>query len=111
VQADLFSDELEQARELLVGGYTAAAAVIAGVVLETTLRQLCNDNALAFGKLDGMNASLAKAGIYNQIVAKRITSIAAIRNSAAHGNPTEYQRSDVVDMLAYVSNFVGEQLA
>jgi hypothetical protein len=32
--ADLFDDELEQARELQASGYKAAAAVVAGVVLD-----------------------------------------------------------------------------
>src|SRR5271165_6720419 len=41
VHAELFDDELEQATELLASGYKAAAVVVAGVVLETTLRKLC----------------------------------------------------------------------
>jgi hypothetical protein len=59
-----------------------AAAVIAGTVLETALRQLC---------LDRMNADLAKAGVYNSLMQKRITALAAIRNRAAHGKPTNSQ--------------------
>src|ERR1700733_7237843 len=35
MQAEVFSSELDQATELLTKGYYAAAAVIAGVVLET----------------------------------------------------------------------------
>ena len=34
VQAEVFGSELDQARELLSGGYSTAAAVVAGVVLE-----------------------------------------------------------------------------
>ena len=37
VQSEVFDTELEQASELFASGYFAAAAVIAGVVLETTL--------------------------------------------------------------------------
>ena len=55
VHAELFDDELEQARELYkqakelqLSGYMAAAAVVAGVVLETTLRKLCGDRAGPF---------------------------------------------------------------
>lgn len=36
VQAEVFDNELEQATELLNGGYKLPAAVVAGVVLETT---------------------------------------------------------------------------
>ncbi|EGH05545.1 hypothetical protein PSYAE_27014, partial [Pseudomonas amygdali pv. aesculi str. 0893_23] len=42
VQAEVFTSELDQAEELLKSGYATAAAVIAGVVLETTLRDLCS---------------------------------------------------------------------
>ena len=41
VHADTFSDLLEQARELNSKGYKDAAAVIAGTVLESHLRLLC----------------------------------------------------------------------
>ena len=34
VQAEVFESELDQARELLSGGYSSAAAVVAGVVLD-----------------------------------------------------------------------------
>ena len=46
VHAELFDDELEQARELLASGYTVAAAIVARVVLETTLRTLCVNNGI-----------------------------------------------------------------
>ena len=36
VHAEVFECELDQARELLSGGYSSAAAVVAGAVLETT---------------------------------------------------------------------------
>src|ERR1017187_5929264 len=52
VQAEVFSNELDQARELLNKSYKAPSAVIAGVVLETSLRELCDRNGIAHGKLD-----------------------------------------------------------
>ena len=57
VQSELLSDELDQARELLDKGYKTPAAVIAGVVLESSLRQLCDKNSLPHGKLDNSNLS------------------------------------------------------
>lgn len=68
VQAELFSSELDQARELHSHGYISAAAVITGVVLETTLRELCDREGIPYGKLDKMNADLAKKGVYNVLV-------------------------------------------
>jgi hypothetical protein len=111
VQAEVFETELEQARELLAAGYQSAAAVIAGVVLETTLRQLCIAKGIAVGKLDKMNADLAKAGQYNSLVQKQITSLAAVRNSAAHGDKGAYTEADVNNMLGEVERLVGSWLS
>lgn len=111
VQAEVFDSELEQAQQLLDNGYSSAAAVIAGVVLETTLRELCTRNKIAHGKLDKMNADLAKKGVFNKLVQKRNTALADIRNSAAHGKPTEFSDSDVGDMIRDVERFVVEYLS
>jgi hypothetical protein len=111
VQAEVFSTELEQARELLTAGYRAPAAVICGVVLETNLRTLCEARGLASGKLDKMNADLAKAGQYNSLVQKRITALAAIRNSAAHGNSADFDDKDVQSMIEEVERLVAGWLS
>ncbi|RRV03630.1 DUF4145 domain-containing protein [Stutzerimonas xanthomarina] len=111
VQAEVFDNELDQAKELLSSGYAAAAAVIAGVVLETSLRNLCSDNGIPFGKLDKMNADLTKQGIYNSLIQKRITALAGIRNSAAHGKTDEFNKDDVNSMINEIERFVGSTLA
>ncbi len=53
-------------------GYSTAAAVIAGVVLETALRELCDKESISHGKLDKMNSDLTKASVYNKLVQKQI---------------------------------------
>ena len=110
VQAEVFSSELEQANELLRSKYTVAAAVIAGTVLETCIRDLCTRNQIPPSKLDKMNADLAKAGIYNGIMQKRITHLAAVRNSAAHGNKDEFATYDVVAMIDEIEQFLAQHL-
>lgn len=110
VQAEVFDSELEQARALFKGGYVTAAAVISGVVLETTLRELCDRTGIPHGKLDKMNADLAKAGVYNRLVQKRTTALADIRNSAAHGKPEEFSDADVESMIKDVERFIAEHL-
>jgi hypothetical protein len=113
VQAELFDSELDQASELLSQGYKGPAAVVAGVVLETSLRDLCDQQspAIPHGKLDQMNAGLAKAGFYNKLQQKRITAIADIRNSAAHGKWTEFTDADVGDMIKDVQRFLSDYLS
>lgn len=110
VQAEVFSTELDQANELMKGGYIVAAAVIAGVVLETTMRRLCEDAGIEPSSLNKMNADLTKAGVYNLLVNKRITALADIRNNAAHGHPDKFTKDDVVDMIAKVEAFVADHV-
>jgi hypothetical protein len=110
VQAEVFDSELDQASELLRSGYKTAAGVIAGTVLETSLRELCTRNSFPHGKLDRMNADLAKQGIYNANMAKRITALAGIRNSAAHGKPNEFTDADVKAMIEDIERFLAQYL-
>ncbi len=110
VQAEVFDSELEQADELLRKGYSTAAAVIAGVVLETALRELCDQKCIPHGKLDKMNADLTKADVYTKLVQKQITTWANIRNSAAHGKPDEFTEQDVINMIRDVRQFLANHL-
>jgi hypothetical protein len=109
VQSEVFDSELEQASELLAAGYTTPAAVVAGVVLETGLREMCADNALEVGSLNKMNADLAKAGVYNKLVQKQITALADIRNSAAHGQPEQFSKDDVTNMTKEVQRLLANR--
>lgn len=52
VQAEVFDSELEQAKALHSAGYVPAAAVVAGVVLETAMRELADRAGIPHGKLD-----------------------------------------------------------
>jgi hypothetical protein len=109
VEAELFDEFLEQAEHLLEAGYFQPAAVIAGTVLEDALRKLCEANGIQTTnkpKLDLMNSELAKQGVYTKLVQKRITTLADLRNSAAHGKWTEFERVDVQAMLRDVRDFM-----
>jgi hypothetical protein len=111
VHAELAESELEQASELLQAGYLSASAVVAGVVLETTLRTLCDRHGIPHGKLDKMNADLVKAGQYNVLRQKQITAFAAVRNSAAHGKTDEFNHADAEAMIKDIGRFLVEVLA
>jgi len=109
VEADVFDEFLEQAAHLHSSGYFQPAAVLAGAVLEDGLRKLCVSKGLTLPpqpKLDLMNAELAKAGAYNKLQQKRITALADLRNSAAHGKWTEFTASDVEAMIRDVRAFM-----
>ena len=109
IEAEVFDDFLEQAEHLLKLDYFQPAAVIAGSVLEDGLRKICKKNKIELGskpKLDSMNSKLAKAGIYNKLTQKKITALADIRNSAAHGKWNEFDKDEVEDMIKSIRSFM-----
>ncbi|MDC5145101.1 HEPN domain-containing protein [Acinetobacter baumannii] len=108
VQAEVFDSELEQAKSLLESGYKNAAAVIAGVVLETAIKELCLNNGIDIERkrLTQLNDDLAKASVYNKLQQKQITALADIRNNAAHGNYDEFTKEDVERMINDIERFL-----
>lgn len=114
VEADLFDEFLEQAEHLVAAGYFQPAAVVAGAVLEDGLRKLCLTAGISLPdqpKLDWMNSELVKKGVYNKLMQKRITSIADLRNSAAHGKWSEFEKSDVEVMIRDIRDFMARHYA
>jgi uncharacterized protein (UPF0332 family) len=109
IEADIFDEFLEQAEHLLMAGYFQPAAVIAGSVLEDGLRKLCLAKEISLPdhpKLEWMNTELAKTGAYTKLLQKKITSLADIRNNAAHGKWTEFEKSDVEAMVRDIRDFM-----
>jgi hypothetical protein len=107
-RAEVFDTELELAQELLRQAYKLPSAVVARTVLETALRGLCDLHGLPVGKLDAMNASLAKQQVYSVMVQKKVTWLADIGNSAAHGKPEKFSEQDVAEMIDGVTKFIAD---
>jgi hypothetical protein len=107
IKAEVLDDALEQATELLNAGYKDPACVVAGVVLETILKEICTRENIPHGKLDRMNVELCKAGIYNMAKQKQITAWAHLRNKAAHGDWTACDEADVNDLIEGVRVYCG----
>jgi hypothetical protein len=104
VQADLFDSEVEAARELHKNKYLRPAGVLAGVVLEKHLRQVCADHGINVIKknptLSDLNELLKSNGVIDMADWRRIGFLADIRNLCAHGKgvePTAEQVSDLLD--------------
>lgn len=89
-------------------GHKVPAAVIAGTVLETTLRKLCkrHPNLTPSDNINNMNDELAREAVYNSLQKKQVTAWAGIRNSAAHGRPEEFQPGDVDRMITGIRDFI-----
>ena len=116
IHSDVFDDELEQATYFLTEGYKIPALVIAGTVLESTLRELCRQNEVAISDkatINPMNDELAKAGVYNKAMKTQILNWGQNRNSAAHGNQEELDAlsdDDIKRMIDGIRSFVAKHM-
>lgn len=109
-KAEVLSDAISQANELLHAGYKDPACILARVSLESTLKDLCDRHTIAHGKLEKMNAELCKAGAYNMAKQKQVTAWAEIGNKAAHGDWTQYTNQDAAAMVHGVEALVADLL-
>lgn len=112
VHADTHSNYLEMADGLLAKGYKDAAAVITGTSLEVHVRALCVKNGVTTAvagkpkKADTMNADLKRAGVYDGLRQKQLTTWMDLRNKAAHGDYATYDNADVRQFIDGVQAFM-----
>lgn len=109
-KAEVLSDAIEQAKELLDKGYKDPAAVLGRISLETSLKDLCGRHGITISKLDQMNADLGKAGVYNMAKQKQITAWADLGNKAAHGEWSYYNQDDIAEFISGVERFIADYL-
>ncbi len=65
-----------------------AATSVGGAVLEEVLRRICEAHEISAttpATLESLNENAAAAGVYNELVKKRIASLADLRSSADQG--------------------------
>jgi hypothetical protein len=110
VKAEVLTDALEQAQDLLKAGYKDPACVLIGVSLEVAIKHLAGKHSVPLTKLDRMNSELGKIGAYNMAKQKQVTAWADLRNKAAHGEWSAYTATDVVAMHSWVQQFVADFL-
>jgi hypothetical protein len=110
IKAEVLSDALDQAKQVLSAGYKDPACVLAGVSLEVTLKELAERNGISLSKVDKMNSDLAKAEVYNLAKQKQVTAWADLRNKAAHGQWSDYSDADVDDMIRGIERFMADFL-
>jgi uncharacterized protein (UPF0332 family) len=114
IHAEIADDFLSQSEALLAQGYHVAAVSLAGALLEDTLRHLCIKHSVAYNpsktSIEALNMDLARAGVYDRLVQKRITAESDLRNSADHGRFDNVRKKDAEDMVHFVRRFVSERL-
>lgn len=124
IEAELSADYMAQAEALLSEGVSGKydhvpAAVLAGAVLEKSLKTICgqlsppepitNDKGKPL-MLNALIESLKRRSVFNEIVAKQLRTWANIRNSAAHGEFEQFDKIQVESMLAGVESFLSQYL-
>jgi hypothetical protein len=123
IEAEISYDYMSQAGVLLAGESTdnsyIPAAVLAGAVLEKSLRSLCERQEPAIGtkKSNGQNKTitplieeLKTAGVINQPKARQLQTWADIRNAAAHGENERFKRDEVEAMINGINNFLADYM-
>ncbi len=125
VAANISADYMTQVESLFDEGIPGQndhvpAAVLCGAVLEDALRRLCarqtpqvatrkpNDDPK---KLNSLIQDLQKANVFNKLKADQLRSWAKVRNYAAHGEFSEFNRDDVELMVRGVKNFLADYLS
>ena len=103
VQADLLDTEISGARELYKSKFFRAAGVIAGVVLEKHLHQVCDSRGIAIAKkapgLSDLNELLRTNGVIDVPQWRQLSFLADIRNLCAHNKKAEPTAEQVTDLL------------
>lgn len=110
--AEVHDSLLMQAKNLCGLGYCQAAAVMARIVLEDTLRRICAAKGLnSLAGASALNDALKMEKIYSQAEWRRVQSWLDVGNAAAHGKTEDSELPSVERMIDDVSRFVAAQLA
>ena len=104
VQADLLDSEVESARELCKNGFLRAAGVVAGVVLESHLLQVCKNHSITIRKrnptIADYNESLKNGNVIDIPIWRFIQRLGDLRNLCGHKKerePTDDDTSEMID--------------
>jgi hypothetical protein len=104
VSAAVFDGILDEADYLVSKGYLRAAAVLMGAALEEGLKTRARTEGIEVGPRDTLSPIIVKlkapdVNVLNEFAAKRLESLAKMRNDAAHGGGFNYQLDEVLGAL------------
>lgn len=112
VRAKTFDDFLDHAEWYLQKQQKNESGVIAGVVFEDTLRQICRKLGIeeAGEKLDNLISKLAGEDNLTGIQAKRARVAAGVRTHATHAQWDELNLGDVRETIAFTRELLVNKL-
>jgi hypothetical protein len=103
LQADLFDSEIDSSKELLKNGYLRASGVIAGVVLEAHLSQVCNNHNIIINKrnptINDFNEILKQNNIIDTPNWRFIQRLGDLRNLCSHKRGREPLKEEVEELI------------
>ena len=111
-RAETFDDFLDHAAAYLRETRKNESGVIAGVVFEDTLRQLCRREGVAEKglKLDSLISELTNLGQLSGIKAKRARVAAHVRTKASHAQWDEFELEDVRATIEFTRELIASRL-
>ncbi len=106
-QADLFDSELDAAKELAKNKFHRAAGVVAGVVLERHLKEVCANHGVTLRKkapqISDLNDKLKAESVIDIPQWRLIQHLGDLRNLCAHDKQSEPTREQADDLIAGVA--------
>lgn len=103
VQADFFDSELDAAGELLKNGFSRAAGVISGVVLEKHLQEVCASHNIPIRKknptIGDLNDALKDSSVVDIPMWRQIQRLGDLRNLCVHQREREPTDDEVAELV------------
>jgi len=103
LRADIFDDELESARELHKNGFLRPAGVVAGVVLESHLSQVCTNHGFTTRKknptITNYNDLLKSNNVVDVPRWRFIQRLGDLRNLCGHKKNREPTKDEVLELI------------
>jgi hypothetical protein len=103
VQADFYDSELDASRDLLKNGFLRGAGVIAGVVLEKHLSQVCINHKISVKKknptISDYNDLLKQNSVLEVPDWRYIQRLGDIRNLCGHNRDREPTKDEVAELI------------
>jgi hypothetical protein len=111
-RAETFDNFLDHASAYVRGGRKNEAGVIAGVVFEDTVRQICRKESIPEKdvNLDQLISALTTQGRLSGVKAKRARAAAHVRTKASHAQWDEFEMPDVESTIVLTHELIASHL-
>ena len=110
LQADLFDSELSGAKELNTKGFVRGAGVIAGVVLENHLKQVCENHKIKISSknptINNLNNLLKDKEIIDISQFRKIQFLGDLRNLCSHDNKNHPIKKEIANLIKEVEEVI-----